>query len=109
MTDFGPPVGFTPQGDMTPFTRFNNQGDFAPLITNARGDVVPFEFTNFAPDGTPSPFTFDANGNRIPNVYEMYPQMNPNYAAAAAHAAAVSRRKSGTETPAQEAAFLLLL
>ena len=67
---FGPPVGFTPQGDMTPFTQFTPTGDWVRLQTNSQGDVVPWDVVH-AVDG---PFTFDANGNRIPGVEELYGQ-----------------------------------
>lgn len=71
--DPGPPVGYTPTGDMTPFTRFTVTGDVIPFVTNDRGDIVPFAFTNPTITGDPSPWVFDDAGNRIPGVNEMFP------------------------------------
>jgi hypothetical protein len=83
--DLGPPVGFTPTGDMTPFTNTNSQGDVVPFITNERGDIVPYALTRSAPTGDPAPFAFDSAGNRIPGVNEMYPV--GGHAVPAAHSA----------------------
>src|SRR3954469_16972451 len=109
MSNFGPPVGYTPTGDMTPFTQFTPQGDPVAFLTNSRGDVVPFELTQFAADGSPAPFAFDDQGNRTPGVNELFPtsQATPPPEAiiaaqqkAADHAVETARRAPGPAVPA---------
>lgn len=101
MTDPGPPVGYTANGDMTPFTKFTPTGDIIPpeIYTNRQGDIIPYELTQFGPDGSPAPYMFTPKGDRIPGIYEVYPNLAPGFAQQQAQQAAAAQAARANYAP----------
>ena len=69
MEPFGVPVGFNSMGDMTPFTRFNSQGDYVPFHTNSMGDTTLH--ASYSRNGDPIAFATGPSGDAIMTTREL--------------------------------------
>ena len=75
---FGPPMGFNQMGDATPFTSFSTMGDVALFAKySVQGDAVPHGLANSSVMGDATPFAFTGQGDRIANVHQVNPALDP--------------------------------